>query len=192
MDYSSSIVIFSILHLYVYIKLPDHIGESLFMSSSHQSRSLPMVQIIKTSYNIPTLYQQLQKKLFGLFGFTESLRFVHRQLSTAKTVALSPGPTPKNRERGLVSLASFPVSAASARYATITCLTWSRGSQLLLTRVYEQILLRRDYRQILWGKSSGLASVTTLWVWRFMKSMLASFPFKMVLERVYYIHVSGI
>ena len=92
-------------------------------------------------------------------------------------LASSPGPTPKNRERGLVSLANFPVSAASACYATITCLTWSRGSQLLLMRVDEQILLRSDYRQILWGKSSGLASVTTLWVWRFMKSMLASFPF---------------
>ena len=41
-------------------------------------------------------------------------------------------------------------------------LTWSHGSQLLLTRVDEQILLWSDYRRILWGKSNSLPSVTTL------------------------------
>ena len=47
-------------------------------------------------------------------------------------------------------------------YATITCLMWSCGSQLLFTRVDEQILLWSDYRWILWGNSNSLASVTML------------------------------
>ena len=47
--------------------------------------------------------------------------------------------------------------------------------------VDEQILLQSDYRQILWGKSSSLASkcsyALSFWKLRFMKSLLASFPF---------------
>ena len=45
-------------------------------------------------------------------------------------LASSPGPTQKS---GKVTLANFLVCAESAHYVTITCLTWSRGSQLLLT-----------------------------------------------------------
>ena len=37
--------------------------------------------------------------------------------------SLVPRPHPKNRERGLVSLANFPVCAESAYYVTITYLT---------------------------------------------------------------------
>ena len=46
--------------------------------------------------------------------------------------SLVPRPHPKNRERGLVTLANYLVCAESALYVTITCLLWSRGSQLLL------------------------------------------------------------
>ena len=49
-----------------------------------------------------------------------------------------------------------------------------------------------DYRKILWGKNSSLASVNVLKVSEipsFPKSLLASFPFQMVLEQVYYFYV---
>ena len=48
------------------------------------------------------------------------------------------------------------------------------------------------YTKILWGKSSSLASVNVLKVSEilsFLKSLLPSFPFQMVLEQVYYFHV---
>ena len=48
-------------------------------------------------------------------------------------LASSPGPTQKNQERGLVTLANYLVCAESAYYVRIMCLLWSRGSQLLLT-----------------------------------------------------------
>ena len=39
-------------------------------------------------------------------------------MSCSLDLASSPGPTPKNPERGLVSLAKIPVCAESAYYAT--------------------------------------------------------------------------
>ena len=80
-------------------------------------------------------------------------------------------------EISLVPLANFPVCAESACYAKIICLTWSCGSQLLLTRIAKQILLRRDYRRNLWGKSSSLASVTTLHVSEIRGLWRVSSPF---------------
>ena len=48
-------------------------------------------------------------------------------------------------------------------------------------KIGEQILLWSAYKQILWGKSSSLASVTSyavsFWNLRFMESMLATFLF---------------
>ena len=44
-------------------------------------------------------------------------------------------------------------------------------------RVDEQILLRSDYRQILWGKSTKRNYVLSFWNSTFTKSLLASFPF---------------
>ena len=88
-----------------------------------------------------------------------------------------PRPHPKNRERGLVTLANFPVCAESAYYVTISCLTWSRGSQLLFT-----MALQSRWADLAAGKPCEARLVAykyalTFWNLRFVKGLLALFPF---------------
>ena len=77
------------------------------------------------------------------------------------SISLIPRPHLKNRER------NFLVCAKSAYYVTITCLTWSCGSQLLLTMALQsrwdhaaEKLQTNPVRQ----EYSSLASVPTLYV----------------------------
>ena len=80
------------------------------------------------------------------------------KMSPIKTyvLALSPSPTQKLGK-------GFPVCAESAYYVHALCdhvvpsYCWQWHY-----RIDEQILLRSDYMQILWGKSSRLASINTL------------------------------
>ena len=74
---------------------------------------------------------------------------------------LRPRPHPKYWEKGLVTLANFLVCAESAYYRAfrdymVASYCWWHY------RVDEQILLWSNYRQILWSKSSNLASIAML------------------------------
>ena len=102
--------------------------------------------------------------------------------------SLAPGPT---RKGAPVALANRLICAESENLCTLCHYMVASYCWWWYYRENEQILcLWSDYRQILWGKSSSLASINTLyksfWNLRFTESLLAySYHFQMVLEWVF-------
>ena len=88
---------------------------------------------------------------------------------------LVPKPHSKNQERSLVLLANFHICAESACYATITCLTWSRGSQVLLMRLIMRSMLASFPFSRMWFLYSK-RRLLTQHIWEFLQVIPDSFP----------------